>query len=285
MSFTSRKPIHTTIALVFIVLLLAACGSNSTSTPMTKQTVKNVALSAGAILQHSPAGSAQLAWNPANRTLTVDITLLGMAPSSKHPAHIHTGSCAKEGGVLYTLNDVAANDQGIGTSISTINNVLEGIPATGWYINIHNGPAMTSDLQSMPISCGNVVNPDQKATSAQNLHIPLTTSASPNQAVIGTAQLKLARGTLTVVLSLQNLKPLTAHAAEVHAGGCGNQGKVLYTLKPIVADKTGKGIATTVITGVSSAPDAWYLTVHQTTDLTTQTGSDPIACGDVLIGN
>ena len=284
MSFTSRKPIHTGIALVFSVLLLAACGSNSTPATTTKLAVKNVTLNAGAILQHSPAGSAQLAWNPTNRSLTVDITLLGLAPSSNHPAHIHTGSCTKEGSVLYPLHDVVANQEGIGTSISTINDVSEGIPATGWYINIHNGPTMTSDQQSMPISCGNIINPDQKATSAQNLHIPLLTSASPNQATTGDAQLKLASGTLTVMLSLQGLMPGTAHAAEVHAGGCGNQGKVLYTLKPIVADKTGKGSTTTVITGVSSAPDSWYLAAHLTTDLTTQTGNDLIACGDILTG-
>ena len=284
MSFTSRKPIHATIVLVFSALLLAACSSNSTSTATTQQAVKNVTLSAGAVLQHSPAGSAQLAWNPTSHALTVDITLLGLAPSSKHPAHIHTGSCTKEGGDLYPLHDVLANEEGIGTSTSTINGVTEGIPASGWYINIHNGPAMASDQESLSISCGNIVNPNQKATSAQNLHIPLAASTAPNQAATGDAQLKMASGTLTVVLSLRGLKPGTIHAAEVHAGGCGNQGKILYTLKPIVADKTGKGSTTTVIPGVPSAPEAWYLTVHQTQDLTTQTGSDPIACGDVLTG-
>jgi hypothetical protein len=285
MSFTSRKPIHATVALVFGVLLLAACGSPATSTTTTKQAVKNVTLSAGAVLQHSPAGSAQLAWNSTSHTLTVDITLLGLAPSSMHPAHIHTGSCTKEGNDLYSLHNVVANVAGIGTSTSTIDNVTGGIPATGWYINVHNGPTMASDQQSMPISCGNIVNPSQKATGAQNLHIPLTTSASPNQAATGDAQLKLASETLSVTLSLQGLAPGTIHAAEIHNGGCGNQGKILYTLKPIVADKTGKGSATTVIPGVSSVPESWYLTVHQTTDLTTQTGSDPIVCGDVLTGH
>jgi hypothetical protein len=284
MSFTSRKPIHTSIVLVFSVLLLAACGSNSTPATTTNQAVKNVTLSAGAVLQHSPAGSAQLAWNPTNRMLTVDITLLGLAPSSKHPAHIHTGSCAKDGGELYPLHDIVANEAGIGTSVSTINDVTMGIPAAGWFISVHNGPAMTSDLQTMSISCGNVANTNQKATSAQNIHIPLTTAASPNQAVTGDAQLKLAKGTLTVVLSVQGLEPRTIHAAEVHDGGCGNQGKILYTLKPIVADKAGKGSTTTVIPGVSSVPDAWYLMVHETTDLTTQIGSDPVACGDVITG-
>jgi hypothetical protein len=284
MSFTSRKLIHTSIALVACVLLLAACGSNSTPATTMKQPVKNVTLNAGAVLQHSPAGSAQLAWNPTNHSLTVNITLLGLDPNSKHPAHIHSGNCAKEGGELYSLHDVVANKQGIGTSISTIDDVADGIPATGWYINVHNGPTMASDQQSMPISCGNVVNPNPKATASEDIHVPLMTSTAPDQAATGDAQLKLANDTLTVVLSLQGLQPGTVHAAEVHEGGCGNQGKTLYTLKPIVADKTGKGSTTTVVTGVSSVPDAWYLSVHRTANLTAQTNSDPIACGDVLTG-
>lgn len=287
MSFTPRKTILTTIALVSGILLLAACNSNSPSTASTQPSaVKNVALNAGAVLQHSPAGSAQLAWDPTSRALTVNITLLGLVPMSKHPAHIHAGTCTKQGGVLYSLQNVVANEAGIGTSTSTINNVTGGIPETGWYINVHNGPAMTSALQSMPISCGNITTPNLKATSVQNIHIPMAASAAPGQAASGNAQLKLARGTLTVVLSLQGLVPHTVHSTDLYNGGCGNQGKMLYTLKSIVADKTGKGSATTVIAGVSSVPDAgWYVNVHQTTNLATQTGSDPIACGDVLTGH
>ncbi len=285
MSLTSHKTIHTTVAFAFAVLLLSACNSNSTPVASTQPAAKSAALNAGAVLQHSPAGSAQLAWDPTSHALIVNITLLGLAPNSKHPAHIHAGTCSKEGNTIYSLKDVMANDAGIGTSISTISNVTDGIPATGWSINVHNGPAMMSDQQSMPISCGDIANPDPKTTAAQNIHIPLATTTSPGQAAHGSAQLKLANGTLTVMLSLEGLAPRTVHAADVHDGGCGNQGKVLYTLKPIVADKTGKGSTTTVFSGVTSVPeDGWYVNVHQTTDLTTQTGSDPILCGDVLTG-
>jgi hypothetical protein len=285
MSFTSCKTMHTTIALVFCVLLLAACGTNSSAADQTQSVVKNVTLSAGAVLQHSPAGSAQLVWASTNHTLTVNITLLGLAPNSKHPAHIHSGSCSKEGGDIYPLHDVMATDEGVGTSTTTINDVAGGIPATGWYINVHNGPTMASGQQMMSITCGTIANPNQKSTGAQNLHVPLMTAAALDQTAGGNAQLKLANGTLTVMLSLQGLAPGTTHAADVHEGGCGNQGKVLYTLKPIIADKAGKGSATTVITGVTAVPEAgWYLIVHRTTDLSTQTNSDPIACGDVLTG-
>jgi hypothetical protein len=39
---------------------------------------------------------------------------------------------------------------------------------------------------------------------------------------------------------------------------------------------------TTVIQGVPSIPEhGWYINVHRTTDLSTQTGFDPITCGNV----
>ncbi len=285
MSFTPRKTIHATIAFIVSVLLLSACNTASTPVASTQPALKNLTLNAGAVLQHSPAGSAQLAWDPTKHALTVNITLLGLAPNSKHPAYIHSGTCAKMGNAVYPLQDIMANEEGIGTSVSTINSVTEGIPETGWSIHVHNGPAMASDQQSMVISCGNIVNPNPKTTITQNLHIPLATTTAPDQAAHGSAQLKLAHGTLTVMLSLEGLEPHTAHAADVYNGGCGNQGKLLYTLKPIIADKTGKGSATTIISDVTSVPDAgWYVNVHQTTNLTTQTSSDPILCGDVLTG-
>lgn len=285
MAFTSRKTILATVAFAFC-LLLTACGSDSTpATTTTGQVQKNVTLNAGAILQHSPAGSAQLSWNPTSHALTVTITLLGLAPDSKHPAHIHSGNCAKEGTDVYSLHDVVATSEGAGASTTTINGVAEGIPATGWYINVHNGPMMASDQQAMAIACGNITNPDPKTTVVQNIHLPLVAATAPDQSAGGSAQLKLANGTLTISLALKGLAPDSSHAVDVHTGGCGNQGKVLYTLKPVMADKTGNANATTVIPGVSSVPeDGWYLLVHRTTNLATQTDSDPIACGDVIAG-
>ncbi len=63
------------------------------------------------------------------------------------------------------------------------------------------------------------------------------------------------------------------------------QGKVLYPLTKLVADASGTATATTTITGVSSLPSSgWYVNVHNSTALTTQTGFDPIACGSVTVG-
>ncbi len=287
MSFITGKV--TRIALLALLggVLLTACGNANTASSNTPSSASgNAITTANAMLKHSPAGTADLAWDPSTHALTVNISLLGLAPGSKHPAHIHAGSCAKAGNVVYPLQDVVADETGAGSSTSIISNVTGGISATGWYINVHNGPGLSPDAQFLPISCGNIVNPKATTTSAQKLQILLGATPSQNQDVTGNAQLSLSDGKLTVVLSLQRLAPGLVHAAYIHSGSCGNGGKALYDLKPVVGNAAGKGSSTSVISGVSSLPAiGWYISVHLTTDLTTQTGDDPIACGDVLLSH
>ena len=57
---------------------------------------------------------------------------------------------------------------------------------------------------------------------------------------------------------------------------------VVYMLKNLVGGSDGDATATTVIHGVHSIPEhGWYINVHRTTDLSNQTGFDPISCGNV----
>src|SRR5450755_108133 len=287
MSFITSKTVRTILLALFAVGLLTACGSdNTTSNTASSSATKNSATTASVMLKHSPAGTADLAWDPATHALTVNILLLGLVPDSKHPAHIHAGSCAKAGNVVYPLQDVIADETGSGSSTSVIKDVTDGIPATGWYINVHNGPGLSPETQFLPISCGNIANPKATTKSAQRIQILLGITPSPNQAASGGAQLTLSGGKLTVALSLQGLVPGSVHAAHIHSGSCGNAGKPLYDLKPIVANSGGKGSATTVISSVSSLPAiGWYISVHLTTDMTTQASDDSIACGDVLLSH
>ena len=284
MSFNKGTIVRMVALMALGAMLLTACGNKSTDATSTQSSAGNPTVSANAMLKHSPAGTADLTWNPTTHDLTVNILLLGLTPGSKHPAHIHSGSCAKAGDVVYALQDVIADETGSGSSTSVIKNVADGIPATGWYINVHNGPGLTPATQFLPISCGNIVNPKASTASEQKMQILLGTTPSANQAVGGDAQLSLSNGKLKVALSLQGLEPGSAHAVHIHSGSCGNEGKSLYELKPVVGDADGKGSATTVISGVSSLPAiGWYISVHLTTDMSTQTSDDPIACGDVLL--
>ena len=57
-----------------------------------------------------------------------------------HAAHIHDGSCMSQGPVQYMLMDFMANSQGqIVNQTRTVTGVTSAIPATGLYLNLHQG--------------------------------------------------------------------------------------------------------------------------------------------------
>ncbi|GAC1365647.1 MAG: hypothetical protein NVS2B12_42200 [Ktedonobacteraceae bacterium] len=105
----------------------------------------------------SASGLAELTVN-GNR-LAVTLTMKGMAPGSKHAAHIHLGSCVSQGKIIYPLNAVTVNAAGDGISNTTIDNVT-AIPRAGWYVNIHLGShvveSTTSQTDLDPVACGDL---------------------------------------------------------------------------------------------------------------------------------
>jgi CHRD domain len=289
--FTNRK-INLIAGLgIVAVLLLTACGGTtsapaSSSTPASTSTGATTSNIASATLKHQPHGTATISWDPTRQGLTVKISLIGLAPGSTHPAQINSGSCAKQGAVVYPLQNVVADARGVGTSTTTIKNVTK-IPASGWYIIVHNGPNLSPSDQFLPIVCSNLTRTTVSPTSSLSLQVPLNTAppASASETVSGMAHLTLAGSTLAVKLTLSGLQPNSMHAAHIHAGSCESQGAVVYPLKTIVADALGKANVTTTIANVSSIlSSGWYVNVHHGTDMSTQTGFDPIACGNVTLG-
>jgi hypothetical protein len=211
---------------------------------------------------------------------------VGLAPNSTHPSHIHTGSCSNQGNVIYPLQNIAVDAHGVGMA-TTMVSVPNGIPASGWYVNVHNGPGLSPSDQFLPIVCGDVSNSNTSTTAPQSVHLTLSAApgASAGETVSGTAQLSLTGTTLTVTLTLSGLEPNSAHAAHIHAGSCESQGAVVYPLTSVVADASGNATVMTTINNVSSIPSSgWYVNVHHSTALSTQTGFDPIACGNVTVG-
>lgn len=277
---------------VAVALLVTACGgstgtpaSTPTSNPPTA-TPTSSATTATATLKHVPNGTADLSWDPTSHMLTVKIALVGLAPSSMHPSHIHTGSCSNQGNVIYPLQNIVADAHGVGMA-TTMVSVSKGIPASGWYVNVHNGPGLSPSDQFLPIVCGDVSNASISTTSGVSVHITLNAApgASAGETVSGMAQLSLAGTTLMVKLTLSGLEPNSAHAAHIHAGSCESQGAVVYPLTTVMADASGSATVMTTINNVSSIPaSGWYVNVHHSTALSTQTGFDPIACGNVTLG-
>jgi CHRD domain len=84
-------------------------------------------------------GSATVAYDPAARTITVTLTASGLTPGA-HAAHIHVGSCMSQGPVQYMLIDFTANSHGqIVREVRTVTGVTTPVPASGWYLNLHQG--------------------------------------------------------------------------------------------------------------------------------------------------
>ncbi len=271
--------------IICLVVLTACAGASMAQSTSPTANPASAVLTAGtATLVHVPTGSVTLNWDATSKALTVKVTLTGLAPNSMHPEHIHTGSCAKQGAVLYPLSTLKVDASGAASATTTVPNIAKGIPASGWYVNVHNGPGLSPDAQFLPIVCGDIANSNASTSSAQTVQISLNSAptVSAGQSAMGKAQLTLNGSTLTVKVTVSGLVPNSSHANHIHLGTCTKQGSVLYPLTNLTADANGNATATTTIQNVKSIPSSgWYVNVHNSTALTTQTGFDPIACGNV----
>jgi hypothetical protein len=296
------------IALVLgitIVLFLAGCGTaaqgaflqptntaapGATASPSTPSPGATATPSATAFaeLTPQPSGTADLTWDPGNNnTLTATVSLIGLAPanpasytSSPYPATISSGSCQQPGNTVHQLTAISADQLGAGTSTTTIKGVTGGIPARGWYIDIH---APASANQAASLACANILNPNASTTAKQTVttHLHGMPAANGKHGTFGRARLTLSGTTLTVDLTMVGLAPGSKHDAHIHVGSCAQQGAVAHPLDTITADSSGRAHVVTTIKGVQAIPGNWYVHVHNSTDLTTQAGYQPIACGNV----
>jgi len=272
--FIWSRSIQATI--VSIAMLLVMVGGAATATDV----LANGTVAGRANLQHTPTGTAELHVGSKGYELTVSISLTGLAPKSIHPAHIHIGnSCASNGAILYPLKNVVADAKGQASVTTVVHLSKPGIPTNGWYINVHNGPTLKTPQQAYAISCGVVSN----TSGASDVLTALGPTPDPNQHSFGFTRLSLKNGKLRVNITVVGLAPYSSHAAHIHAGNCFYTKQVLYDLSPLVAN--GKGIATKTVTfkDVDSIPaNGWDVNVHFATNLSTQTGYDPILCGNVV---
>jgi hypothetical protein len=271
---------------VLLAVFLAACSTSQQSTSGgNSSAIKNVQV--GADLVHAPVGTTSLTWNHNSHTLTVKVSATGLAPNSTHPEHIHAGTCASNpmGPIVYTLDPLVANAYGDGTSVTNIPNVKNGIPGNGWYVNVHNGPTLNTDLEARPIACGNVYNNNTSKNDNQSVNLALAGTMAPDESVHGSARVQLENNKVVVTINVSGLAPNTTHMAHIHAGTCQAQGAVVYPLSPVVANGSGNGTSTTVITNSKNFTSArLYINIHEAATmngLTTQTGFNPIACGNI----
>jgi CHRD domain len=278
--FGKHKFIQLGLLLGVLIAVLAACSSNDSSN--TSGATPSVLTSASAVMRHNPSGTLQLSWDSSSHILMAQVALTGLAPSSIHPTRIYEGSCRNPGKEAYPLKNVVANNIGFANAVTRITDVTGGIPANGWYVDVHNGPTLSNDAQSLAIACADVTNPSASTKSNQSVVATLGSTSAADQGVTGTAQLSVNNGNLTITVSLNGMEAHSTHMLHIHTGSCASQGKVVYTLKPVIADAAGAGTSTTVISHVSAIPQSgWYVNAHMGPDLSKQTGFDPISCGDI----
>lgn len=289
-----EKSIYAFIALTLLALLLAGCGGAGANTATVSTSLSNNTIttpvggtSAIATLKHQPAGTINLSWDSATHMLTAQLMLTGLAPNSVHPVHINQGSCGDNTGsydrTLYSLANLSADSRGV-LNVTKKIKVTDGIPARNWYVDIHNGPDLATSSQTASIACANIVNHDTSLRSTQATQATFQPTSAGNQDVSGVAHLNLSGHTLTVQLVVSGLVPKSEHMVHIHAGSCASQGSVIYPLTPVKADSSGKATVTTTIQNVMTIPaSGWYVNLHESTDLSTQTGFDPISCGDVVL--
>jgi CHRD domain len=139
-----------TLVLIGLFMLAACGGGTATSAPTPTPTIgfTMVAQNGSGV-----AGTGQIVKGTGSFTVTIKLT--GMAPNSSHISHVHTGACAKPGGIAYALQQVVADSSGAATVMSTVS-VDYAIPAGGWYVNVHHGPDFTAPANGPSISCGDL---------------------------------------------------------------------------------------------------------------------------------
>lgn len=281
---------------VALVVILSACGAAAQSggqqqaNSISAQTASAQPSAVGfAPLIPQPGGAATLTWDPTtDNTLTVDLSLMGLAPanpesykSAAYPAEIGAGSCKNPGKALYPLKPVTANASGAGTSTTAVKGVEGGIPAKDWYVVLY---APGTGNEKTMLACAPILNPHVSTTEKQTVKTWLRGLSHEHggEGAYGRARLSVTGTTLTVTLMMQGLAPGSKHSAHIHVGSCEKQGAVAHPLKTVVADADGHAQVVTTIANVKAIPGNWYVNVHNGTDLNTQAGFQPIACGNVF---
>jgi len=152
------------VALAAIAVTAAACGSTDTgstpspspsqvvTTPATTPSPAALVFKLNGVAPATASGTITVTTTPTS--LTVELKISGLQASSVHVSHIHAGSCAARGGILYALNRVIADSQGGADTKTTVKASYP--PKSGsWYVVVHVGPDM-SGTNSKYLLCGNL---------------------------------------------------------------------------------------------------------------------------------
>ena len=138
------------LVLAVSVLIVAACSGSPATSASTGTTVH---FTMKAQNESQAAGTGEVVTTAGSFTLTIKLT--GMVPMSSHISHVHAGNCGVPGGIVYALQQVIADASG-GATATTIVPGKYLVPASGWYVNVHNGPDFSEPDYAPSASCGDL---------------------------------------------------------------------------------------------------------------------------------
>lgn len=116
------------IALVALVAVAAYASIAVAGPMMSSGKTMNVKLAA----QNGSGESGKATLTAAGAKTKVEISVKGEPKGASQPAHIHVGTCAKLGGVVYPLTNVVG-----GKSTTWVNASLATVKSKGTAINLH----------------------------------------------------------------------------------------------------------------------------------------------------
>ena len=215
-----------------------------TATPGTKVT------SGVAHLNHEPTGAIKLSYDANAKTIAVTGTFNGLAPNSEHAMEIQQGACSatSAGTTKYTLPNVTADANGHADVNTTIQNVTDGIPASGLSLRVFSA---NKPEQHMTIGCRDITNNNQApSVTVQMGPVPSVL----NEHASGQANFNVQNGAATLQMNVQGLAANSTHLVQIRTGTCRAPGSVLSTIPSLKADGQGNVNNSTTLKGISSLP-------------------------------
>ncbi|MCZ6538998.1 MAG: plastocyanin/azurin family copper-binding protein [Chloroflexi bacterium] len=240
--------------------LYTSCGDLPVTTVSASAGVSSdaVTLIMNELNESGQSGSVTLTPKGTKTTVTVSITpgAVGIA----QPIHIHSGSCADLGGVVYPLASLDA-----GMSSITVDASISSLMSGRFAVNAHkSGPEA-----SVYVACGDLPK------LADVLTIAMGELNSSGQS--GTATL-VAKGSSTDVAVVVTPGAVdVAQPIHIHASSCATLGGVEY---PLTAAANGTSLSTVSVTLASLLAGEFAVNLHKSG----AEASVYVACGNVSKG-
>ena len=160
------KTVTKRAAALSMLLTLAVIAAFAWSTLGASAAGSSVTINLKSVTGSKVVGTGVITDN-GDGTIKVVMTMQGLEPGD-HIDHIHTGSCAAQGAVVYPLTNLTADASGNTQPTSTTVKVAFSEVTKGtYYLNVH-------DLAKAGTSCGDITAPVANAPAAP------TTAAATN---------------------------------------------------------------------------------------------------------